>query len=159
MILPLASPSSTPDGSFVEAAMGCMLWRDRTGLKEGTFGPGDPLAAMCDTIMTNMPRLAEDAVRMKTQIAQDEAKAEAVAVREEKKEEGGRDREEAKEAEVSPRTTRRSGTSPETTRRSVRSRSTSRRAATVAQHEQKRSPKVASRDHSTIRDGRRGDRA
>ena len=57
------SPSSTPDGSFVEAALGCMLWRDRTGLKEGTFGPGDPLAAMCDTIMTNMPRLAEDAVR------------------------------------------------------------------------------------------------
>jgi hypothetical protein len=84
VILPLASPSSTPDGSFVEAAMGCMLWRDRTGLKEGTLAPGDPLAAMCDTIMTNMPRLAEDAVRMKMQIAQDQAKAEAVAVREEK---------------------------------------------------------------------------
>src|SRR4051794_39125087 len=84
VILPLASPSSTPDGSFVEAALGCMLWRDRTGLKEGTLGPGDPLAAMCDTIMTNMPRLAEDAVRMKMQIAQDQAKAEAVAVREEK---------------------------------------------------------------------------
>ena len=84
VILPLASPSSTPDGSFVEAAVGCMLWRDRTGLKEGTLAPGDPLAAMCDTIMTNMPRLAEDAVRMKMQIAQDQAKAEAVAVREEK---------------------------------------------------------------------------
>src|SRR3954452_23210652 len=84
VILPLASPSSTPDGSFVEAALGCMLWRDRTGLKEGTLRPDDPLANMCDTIMGYVPRLAEDAVRMKMQIAQDQAKAEAVAVREEK---------------------------------------------------------------------------